>query len=152
MTGNQCCLIASETWQLNKLGLEDVPSYSSQSIPSQQNYIPYKGLNSSTLQTISEYKLLSTTAQGASYAGLCKGNTNRCTTQVLLLTTGVSLKPASCGIINPFRNCARSWSGSWTKRTLLCTWCKSHISQIAWIAAKNKCMLPRMIAQMEHLN
>lgn len=123
MTGNQCCLIGTETWQLNKLGLEDVPSYSSQSVPSQQNYIPYKGLNGWTLQTISEYKLLSTTAQGPSCAGLCKGNRNLCTAQVLLLTTEVSLKPVSGSIINPFRNCARSWSGSWTKRTLICTWC-----------------------------
>ncbi len=33
---------------------------------------PYKGLNSSTLQTISDYKLLSTSAQGTSCARLCK--------------------------------------------------------------------------------
>lgn len=101
VTGNQCSLIGTETWQLNKLGIEEVHSYSS---PSNQNFIPYKGLNSSTLQTISDYKLLSTSAQGTSCARLCKGNRNLCTAQVLPQTTEVSLKPTSRGIVNSFRN------------------------------------------------
>lgn len=63
----------------------------------------YKGLNSSTPQTISDYKLLSTSAGGTGFAGQCKGNRNLCTAQVLPLTTEASLKPTSSGIITSFR-------------------------------------------------
>lgn len=104
VAGNQWALIATETWQLNKLGTGDVPSYTSGCFLSQQSRIPYEGLNSSTRQTISEHKLVSTSAWGASGAELCEGNGPPYTAQVILLPAEASLKSISCGIINSFRS------------------------------------------------
>lgn len=104
VAGNQWSLIATETWQLNKLGTGDVPSYTSRCFLSQQSLIPHEGLNGSTRQTISEYKLVSTSAWGVSGAGLCEGNGPLYTAQVILLPAEASLKSISCGIINSFRS------------------------------------------------
>lgn len=104
VAGNQWSLIATETWQLNKLGTADVPSYTSRCFLSQQSRIPYEGLNNPTRQTISEYKLVSTSAWGASGAELCVGNGPLYTAQVILLPAQASLKSISCGIINSFRS------------------------------------------------
>lgn len=98
---NQWALIATETWQLNKLGTGDVPAYAFGCfLPTE----PCRELNSSTLQAVSRYKLVSTSAQGAGCAGLCEGNGPLYAAQVILLPAEASLEPISCGIINSFRN------------------------------------------------
>lgn len=75
----------------------------------------YKGLNSSTLQTISDYKLLSTSAQGTSVQG-CVRERGICTAQVLQLTTEVSLNPSSSGIITSFRYSKGAVHTLWSRR------------------------------------
>lgn len=107
VAGNQWPLIATETWQLNKLGTGDVPSHPliplGASFPN-RTVSHTRHLKNSTLQTISEYMLVSTSAQGAGCAGLCGGNGTLCTAQVILPSAEVSLKLISCGIISSLRS------------------------------------------------
>lgn len=100
VAGNQWALIATETWQLNKLGTGEVPFHTSGCFLPTEPY-PIQG----TLQLDSaDCFRVQAHVNECTGSRLCEGNGPLYTAQVILLPAEASLKPISCGIVNSFRS------------------------------------------------